>query len=101
MPYIVQEQRDTLKPSLDGVQAAIATLDMEGANVDGVVNYTISTIVSRSFNPTGGRWSYFMIARAMGAFICAALEFYRRVAGPKEDIAIAENGDIEPYSRVQ
>ncbi len=97
MPYIIQPQRDVLAKPLSDVQVAIAHLDMEGANVDGVVNYTISTIVARSFNPTGGRWSYFMIARAMGAFICAALEFYRRVAGPKEDIAIIENGDIEPY----
>jgi len=34
------------------------------------------------------------IALVMGAFFCAALEFYRRVAAPYEDTKIQENGDV-------
>lgn len=94
MPYIVKEQRDVVDPSINQLNHAIQQV---GGQVDGVVNYTISNIVAVSFNPTGGRWSYFMIVRAMGAFVCAAFEFYRRVAAPKEDQAITENGDIGPY----
>lgn len=98
MPYIKQEQRDRLKPALDDLRASIAMLEMDGAGVDGILNYVISTLVSDGINPTKQSWSYADIARAVAVFECAKLEYYRRVAGPKEDVAICDNGDIASYS---
>lgn len=99
MPYINQELRDLVDNELD------ALLESVGHNVtddqkDGVINYLITSLVASAFEPRGyGGWKYFQIVRAMGAFECAKSEFYRRIAGPKEDQVILENGDIYYYGR--
>jgi hypothetical protein len=72
------------------------------STVDGNTNYVITRIVAGAFGPNPGeKWRYWMIARAMGCFICAALEFYRRVGARREDEVIADNGDIPEYSENQ
>ena len=100
MPYIKQEQRDVLAPAISEMKVALAHLDMEGAGMDGVLNYLISTLVADGLHPTPTAWSYTDIARAVAVFECAKLEFYRRVAGPKEDVAVRDNGDIFSYAKL-
>ena len=38
-------------------------------------------------------------SRAIAVFEAAKLEFYRRIAAPYEDRAIAKNGDIPEYQQ--
>lgn len=46
------------------------------------------------FSKRDGALRFVTIALVMGAFFCAALEFYRRVAAKYEDSKIQENGDV-------
>ena len=95
MPYIKQANRDTLDDHIDDLLGDIAL--KEYPECDGELNYIISRIVARTLGPGSGNWSYVDIARAVAVFECAKLEFYRRVAAPKEDKAIETNGDIQEY----
>lgn len=98
MPYVIEDQRDYVDEGIDGVLCGIQDCKERFTNsVDGLLNYTISTIVADAINPGRKAWSYSDIARAIAVFECAKLEFYRRVAGPKEDAAILANGDIVSY----
>lgn len=72
----------------------------ESNDWDGEANYAMSYLVAETFAPFQ-KWRYHFIARAVAAFECAKLEFYRRVAAPVEDKAIEKNGDIRPYSEVE
>lgn len=105
--------------------AGVIRREFVAEQAEGVLNYAISRIVVGSFIPTvpcePALWPYSRIAAVLdtmegaklvaatiagsssieglcGPFEGAKLEFYRRVAGPKEDIAIRENGDIPEYA---
>ena len=95
MPYIDKYHRITIDQHLDEIVKCIHSHD--NAQWDGDLNYAMSYLVAKTFAPCG-KWRYHFIARALGAFEAAKLEFYRRVAGPYEDKAIAKNGDIQPYA---
>jgi len=97
MPYIKKEIRENLESALDNLLQEIYVEEAKGAGLDGALNYVISTIVTDGINPTRKPWSYADIARATAVFECAKLEYYRRIAGPKEDLAIEQNGDIDAY----
>lgn len=58
----------------------------------GELNYCL-TMVALEYLKAKGQ-SYTTINTIMGAFDCAAKEFYRRVAVPYEQKKIAENGDV-------
>lgn len=94
MPYISQEIRDDLYDLLEEVKDKICIKHHE--DLDGVLNYVVTELVADCVDPTCN-WKYKDIARAMAVFSCAQQEFYRRVASPKEDIAIHNNGDINAY----
>ena len=100
MPYIKQEDRDVVGEALDRLtHAADGVMRLGGR--DGAVNYLITEIVTRLIRAPGertGAWRYADIAAGVGAFECAKLEFYRRIAGPKEDAAVEANGDIPIYA---
>lgn len=98
MPYITKELRDIVDPVLAELQFVIHR-GFESDELDGVLNYVVSNIVAAGVKPKAGPWRYSQIAQAMAVFECAKAEFYRRVAGPKEDQAIEANGDIPPYSK--
>jgi hypothetical protein len=93
MPYIQKSKRPILDPDINSLIDKIRA----GENQDGEGNYTISRIVAGIFKPETGRWRYYAIARAIGCFVCAALEFYWRVGRKVEDKVIESNGDIEEY----
>lgn len=87
MPYIKQDRRDTLNPSIEGLLDKIHT--------DGELNYTITKIALNYINATtNGKPNYGSINAVVGALECAKLELYRRLAGPYEDVKIKENGDV-------
>jgi len=102
MPYIKSEARRYFDSDIHSVSLKLREeRHRDTSSVDGNCNYVISRIVASAFGPqlAGEKWRYWMIARAMGCFICAALEFYRRVGACREDDVITENGDIPEYER--
>lgn len=84
MPYITQENRDTVEPAL---QALLD--DMLFGDV-GLVNYVITRIVTETL----GCAAYSEINNAIGVLECAKQELYRRVAAPYEDKKKEVNGDV-------
>jgi hypothetical protein len=104
MPYIKQNQRDNIDNALEWLMEEIS-VHFEDKDLDGALNYVISRIVTESiylaqdYDPSVTEWAYRDIARAVAVFECAKLEFYRRIAAPKEDKAIEKNGDIPAYDK--
>lgn len=91
MPYINQTQRDRIRSELD---ALIEVLNDAGSQeIDGLLNYVFTMIVLRVMGKNG--WRYQMLARAVGLFECAKLEFYRKIAAPYEEDAIEKNGPLK------
>jgi hypothetical protein len=84
MPYIKQKERKEL-------ERALQTLIKKVNNV-GKLNYCISRLCNGFL--TRGDLNYYGLNQVIGVLECAKLEFYRRKAGPYEDIKILENGDI-------
>lgn len=57
----------------------------------------LTYVLTRSalqFKHVQGKLQFVTVALVMGAFFCAALEFYRRVAAPYEDTKREMNGDV-------
>lgn len=81
MPYIMQDLRPLLEPT-----------SKQNAMSSGEFNFQITRLAIRYIETHG--LSYTHINDVMGAFFGAALEFYRRVALPYEDLKIEENGDV-------
>lgn len=106
MPYISKELqrkfsiphngRDNLDQEIrdfaDHVRTTYASDEHEG-----VLNYCITRLITIVLGELG--WRYFKINRAVGVLECVKQEFYRRLAAPYEDSAIAKNGDIPEYNR--
>ncbi len=80
MPYIKQEDRAALESPLYHTDLTA-----------GELTYVLYRLAKgyACFHP-----SYFGLATVIGCFICAVLEFYRRVVAPYENIKATENGDI-------
>ena len=96
MPYIRPGIRHNIDPTINYLIKDCE--DQIGESRAGLANYIITRTVIGLLGPEKGKkWSYFMILVAMGTFLCAGLELYRRIAGPKEDQAIILNGDLEEY----
>ena len=57
---------------------------------DGHVNFVLTTIVDRVYQPR----SYKVFNRAIGVLSCIMQEFYRRVVSPYEDKKREQNGDV-------
>jgi hypothetical protein len=77
MPYIKQVERErcTVHNTVGGLTYALTREAMGFVRLQGPLRFMT-------------------IALVMGAFFCAALEFYRRVAVPYENAKMAENGDV-------
>lgn len=98
MPYIVQEKRDVLDPTIEELHRLLVDLetDDENNNMEGNLNYVVSRLLMMVY---GDREStrYAQINDAMGMIFCAALEYYRKVAAPYEDQKEFENGAVETF----
>lgn len=97
MPYIDTIERIALDDSINNIVETIKNIE---PNCDfsknlGRINYVVSRMVAGIM----GDVSYSKIAMATGVLENIKQEFYRRVAGPYEDLKIYQNGDIEEYSQ--
>lgn len=90
MPYIAPDRRYKFDPSIEELQHQLQEL----GNVEGDLNYVISRLIGSAFQ---NETRYHVIARVRGVLKDVGDEFYRRLGGPYEDQAIANNGDIPEY----
>ena len=90
MPYIPMEKRETLDHTI--ISLACRILAHEEDERAGMLNYTISSLLSRLSKGEGVNYSN--INRMIGVLECVKLELYRRVASPYEDEKMQSNGDV-------
>jgi hypothetical protein len=92
MPYIKQEKRDVLDPSIDALHRLLVDLELDddANNMEGNINYIFTRILRKCYGN-----SYAEINDAMGILNSVTHEFYRVVAAPYENQKQFENGDVE------
>lgn len=81
MPYLMEATRERVER------------EREPEN-SGELNYLLTQAAIDYIARNG--LAYSTINDVMGAFACAAQEFFRRVGAPYEDKKIQENGDVYP-----
>lgn len=94
MPYIKAKDRKRLDKKIAKLVSKLKEFDPE--ELEGALNYTITSVINDAMKPVEG-WRYKWINRAMGVLDCVKFEFYRRLASPYEDKAVAKNGDMPCY----
>lgn len=88
MPYIESKSRMTLNHYIEALTACLTAQE----NLEGRLNYTISSILSGVLKSKGA--DYESINSLIGVLECAKLELYRRIAAPHENEKIDSNGDV-------
>jgi len=96
MPYIVNEKREVLDPTIDQLVDKLRELQLDDPtdNIQGNMNYIVSRLLDKLYNS-----NYQEVNNGVGMMICATLEYYRRMASPYEDQKIYENGDVYEHSK--
>ena len=94
MPYTKKEARAQTEQCIAEIVSIIRK--HPDADMDGEVNFAISSLVARIYRPASG-WRYHWLHRAHGVFATAGAEFYRRLVAPYEDRCIEKNGDLAEY----
>lgn len=94
MPYIKKKYRKNLKAVIKDIVKEMD--DFDDDEIEGVLNFVLTTITNRAMKPEGG-WRYYAINRTIGVLEAVKAEFIRRVAGPYEEDAVDINGDIDVY----
>ena len=89
MPYIRQIERDALDSKVDEISTIVEH--------DGQLNYIITRLCHNWIIKVGKR--YTRLNQVIGVLHCAAMEFYRQLASPYEDIKKAENGSVSELDR--
>ena len=97
MPYIDCEKRDALEQAIEVLSEQLSTVNLD--DLEGVLNYTITTLLCNAAKPYGG-WRYRFINRAVGVLECVKLEFYRRIASKYEEKQIENNGDLPVFQKI-
>ena len=90
MPYIDKAKREGFENALTSIVARM--LSEDEADRAGILNYCISTLISKSLVSMGT--NYVKLNELIGMLECAKLELYRRVASPYEDEKVESNGDV-------
>lgn len=85
MPYIDEKKRKEVEPTLRQLCKSIDSA--------GTLNYLI-TRMCIAFTQRASKISYLTICTVIGTLFCAAIEYYKRVAGPYEMTKRTENGDV-------
>lgn len=89
MPYIKEEQRDSLN---NAVNEVLYALENKGQPVvAGQVNYVLSKIVWELFKDNT---NYDTANMLVGVLESVKMEFYRRKVVPYEEQKMLENGDL-------
>jgi hypothetical protein len=90
MPYISQQNRDKLDPSINNLIAVLKNVCEVDGHKAGKVNYTITKILDSMYKDKG----YEGYNSADGVLINVLLEYYRRRVVPYEDEAKTRNGEV-------
>ena len=99
MPYITPERRKELDKEIHYLANALKLLrdsSDDAAGYVGDLNYTISELITKVIPDK----RYKHINEIVGVLESLKLEFYRRYAGPYEDLAVIKNGDTDGYKKV-
>jgi len=88
MPYITQDKR---KKFDSNITELIAELSEDPDNICGNLNYIITKLILFHFE---SGVNYQKINDINGVLDSCKSEFYRRLAGPYEDLKIDVNGDV-------
>lgn len=95
MPYIKNKDRKELN---DKIRALVDSInDTSEDNIEGMLNYVITTLLTSSMRPNDKKWRYKIFNRAIGTLECVKLEFYRRLVSRYEAECVNSNGDIKAY----
>lgn len=91
MPYIRQEKRDILDPTIDGLIDVLRGMQLDDPedNTESNLNYIISKLLNKLYTA-----DYKEINNALGMLDATKLEYYRRVAAPYENQKRFDNGDV-------
>lgn len=98
MPYIDAEDRRALDPKINDLAATIDGAAMcLPADAAGLLNYSITRLIMQTIGRQRRYWAFCL---AIGTLFCVALEVYRRVVAPYEDMKKDLHGDV-PEFKVQ
>jgi hypothetical protein len=95
MPYVKNKDRKELNDKIHALTDSVN--DVSEDNIEGVLNYVITTLLTNSVRPDNKKWKYNIFNRAIGILECVKLEFYRRLISQYEAKCIDDNGDIKAY----
>lgn len=86
MPYLPEDDRLAVEETLleDGI--------MWVPDNAGQLNFAISNFINGYLQKNGLRYNN--VNEMIGALECCKLELYRLIAGPYEDVKLAENGEV-------
>lgn len=95
MPYIDSEDRRALDPEIDKLSGRINEQSMMlPADAAGMLNYSITRLLMQTLARPRRYWAF---ALAIGTLFCVALELYRRVIAPYEDVQKDLRGDVAEF----
>lgn len=97
MPYIKQEMRNKLDLAILELRSKLLYLRED--EIEGALNYTITSLLDVVKDVGEKRWRYTYINRVIGVLECLKLEFYRRLGVDLENNAALRNGDIKIYEK--
>lgn len=97
MPYIKEELRNVLDNDIKALSDKIDSISYTDTDFAGVLNYTITTLISNVLLSKFDRLRYWHSPLVRGVLMDVAEEFYRRVMSPYEDKQIVNNGDVKQY----
>ena len=97
MPYVTQNIRDELYQEIDALAQKIAKIHAENPKQsrDGLLNFSLTEILNQVF-PDARYTDYNEI---IGFLECCKLEYYRKKAGPYEDVKEQENGPVRTFDK--
>ncbi|MFW9876908.1 MAG: DUF6899 family protein [Candidatus Thorarchaeota archaeon] len=100
MPYIRQNLRDVVDEMISELVETIKDNPKLRGSKEGVLNYTLTRLICESYNAPHTyprNWRYYDINNVMGILECCKHEFYNKIARPKEENAILNNGNLRCY----
>lgn len=97
MPYIKQNLRDEIDAEIENLAAKINGLSETDTDFAGILNYTITTLISTVLIFKFEKLRYWHSPLIRGVLMDVADEFYRRVVAPYENKQIMRNGDVEKF----
>lgn len=106
MPYVTQDQRDIIDPALEAVVSKVMKASELGSGLgketrQGPLNYTITRLLLNVLDIDADHVRSHDMDRFKGILSNVADEFYRRLGGPYEDLALIKNGDIPEYQKLK